>query len=188
MVFLFCFVNVSFSGGDETSFQKGSVESKSILIRLGRTHFDPLSRLPEQKAGINHIQAYEEGKTGYYIVQFDGPIHNSWKESLKDTGAEIFDYIPEFAFIIRMNSLKEQAVRALPHVRWLGIYQPTYRISQGALNKTFTVKPEQKAGEIAHETLRITVFPVRIQTKSILRLLLSGARFWTVLPPNGKPP
>jgi len=159
LVFIFCFGNVCLSDEGETSCQNESIESKSILIRLGRTHFDPLKRLPEQKAGINHIQAYEEGETGYYIVQFDGPIHNSWKESLKDTGADIFDYIPEFAFIIRMDSQQEQAVRGLPHVRWLGIYQPSYRISQGALNKTFTMEQEQEAGEISYETLRITVFP-----------------------------
>ncbi len=58
-----------------------------------------------------------------------------------------------------MNSQQEQAVRSLPHVRWLGIYQPSYRISQGALNKTFTVEQDQEKGETSYETLRITVFP-----------------------------
>ena len=58
-----------------------------------------------------------------------------------------------------MDSQQEQAVRTLPHVRWLGIYQPSYRISQGALNKTFTMEQEQEGGEISYETLRITVFP-----------------------------
>ena len=159
LIFIFFFVNASFSDEGETSAQNETIESKSILIRLGRTHFDPLKRLPVQKAGINHIQAYEEGKTGYYIVQFDGPIHNSWKKALKDIGADIFDYIPEFAFIIRIDSQQEQAIRAIPHVRWLGIYQPSYRISQGALNKTFTMDQEAEEGEISYETLRITVFP-----------------------------
>ncbi len=46
LVFIFCFANASLSDEGETSCQNESVESKSILIRLGRTHFDPLKRLP----------------------------------------------------------------------------------------------------------------------------------------------
>jgi len=132
---------------------------KSILIRLGRTHFDPLQKLPAQKAGINSIQAFGEGETGYYIVQFDGPIRSSWKTALMDTGAEIFDYVPDFAFIIRSVSTKEQSVRSLPHVRWLGIYQPSYRISQSALDKAFVQGQALEEDEEAWELLRITVFP-----------------------------
>ncbi len=52
LIFLFFFVNASFSDEGETSAQNEPVENKSILIRLGRTHFDPLKRLPEQKAGV----------------------------------------------------------------------------------------------------------------------------------------
>jgi len=112
-----------------------------------------------QKAGINYIQTYEEEEVGYYIVQFDGPIENSWKKALKDTGADIFDYIPDFAFIIRMDSIKEQVVRTLPHVRWLGIYQPSYRISQNALDKMFLKEAEVAEDEIPYVLLRVTVFP-----------------------------
>lgn len=140
---LFCFASASFSEeverikyiGDRIASetnpnrlaQNEAKEGKSILLRLGRTHFDPLTRPPEQKEGIEQIQTYKRGKTGYYIVQFDGPVENSWKEALKDTGVDIFDYIPDFAFIVRMDSKEEDTVRALPHVRWLGIYQPSYR-------------------------------------------------------------
>jgi Subtilase family len=175
LVFSFCVANTSFSQEFERkkitedmkcyeSTQSAPTLSegktgKSILIRLGRTHFDPLQKLPAQKAGINSILAFGEGETGYYIIQFDGPIRSSWKTALMDTGAEIFDYVPDFAFIIRSASIKEQSVRALPHVRWLGIYQPSYRISQGALDKTFVQGQALEENEEAWELLRINIFP-----------------------------
>jgi hypothetical protein len=174
-IFLFCFVNVSFSGegehieyvGDRIAsesapdrlVQNEVKEGKSILLRLGRTHFDPLTRPPERKAGIEQIQTYDREQTGYYIIQFDGPVENSWKEALKGTGANIFDYIPDFAFIIRMDSKEENTVRALPHVRWLGIYQPSYRISQKALDKVLTKGKDSAEDEFPDVLLRITVFP-----------------------------
>ena len=174
-IFLFCFANVSFSEeGERIKYirdricsesnhkklvQHEAKEGKPILIRLGRTHFDPLRRSPVQKAGIKQIQTYKRKQTGYYIVQFDGPVKNSWKKALKDTGADIFDYIPDFAFIIRMDPKKEQAVRAFLHVRWIGIYQPSYRISQSALDKTFTKGKEAAEAETPGVLLRITVFP-----------------------------
>ena len=170
---LFCFANPSFSEdgerikyiGDricsESNHKKlvrdEAKEGKSILIRLGREHFDPLRRSSVQKAGIQQIQAYEKEETGYYIVQFDGPVENSWKEALKDTGADIFDYIPDFAFIVRMDATEEDMVRAIAHVRWIGIYQPSYRISQSAFDKMFT--KEAAEAETPSVLLRITVFP-----------------------------
>lgn len=173
-IFLFCSANASFSEygerikyiGDRIAFENNhrrlvrdeAKEDKSILIRLGREHFDPLRRSPVQKAGIQQIQTYEKKKTGYYIVQFDGPVENSWKEALEDTGADIFDYIPDFAFIVRMDPKEEDTVRALPHVRWIGIYQPSYRISQSALDKVLTKGKEAAEDETSCVLLRITVF------------------------------
>ena len=140
----------------------GSGGDKSILIRLGRTHFDPLRVIPDKEASVPEIQAYPKGEKGYYIVQFDGPIRSSWKRALKETGVEIFDYIPDFAFIARMDSTKEGTVRGLPHVRWVGIYQPSYRISQGALDKVFVKGGESadsEEGLINKVLLSITIFP-----------------------------
>jgi len=141
-------------------------ESKTILIRFGHRHFNPLQepstpsrKHPAGTAIVKSIKAYPIGTIGYYIVQFDGPVKNSWKKALRDTGANIFDYIPDFAFIIRMNSEKEDAVRTLPHVRWLGIYQPEYKLSQRASDKIFSSGTEKEKVETRSVLLHITIFP-----------------------------
>ena len=149
-----CFETACFSGQTE-----GTQMSKSIQIRLHKMHFDPLKKVPQIKPGLNMINSYVSGEIGYYIVQFDGPIEDSWKKTLTERGVQLFDYIPDFAFIVRMDSRKEQAVRGLPHVRWLGIHQPSYKISQGALDQMSGKKPGMKVDEIPHVLLHISVFP-----------------------------
>ena len=163
-----CFETACFSGQTKLNQM-----SQSILIKLEKMHFDPLKKVPEAKPGFSVIHAYKPGEMGYYLVQFDGPIENSWKIALKEKGVEVFDYIQDFAFIIRMNSKKEQIIRGLPHIRWLGIYQPQYRISQGALDKMFIKEPGLKEAEIPHELLYISVFPnedINIIKKRIIEL------------------
>jgi serine protease AprX len=39
----------------------------------------------------------------YFIVQFQGPIEQAWKDAITTRGAEILDYIPDFAFKVRMS-------------------------------------------------------------------------------------
>ena len=170
--FLFCFAQISFSeGGRESKIyaeetpglvQNQDEEDKPIVIRLGRAPFDPLRSSPVQQGEIKQLQAYEHEEIDYYVVQFDGPIQRTWKEGLKGAGADVFDYIPDFAFIIRLNSKDEQIVRNLLHVRWLGIYQPSYRIRQGSLDttrKTLTGGEESQGGETPSALLRVSVFP-----------------------------
>jgi Subtilase family len=149
-----CFETVCFS-----EQPKNIQTSKSILIKLGKTHFDPLKKVPEAKSKLNKIQAYTPGEIGYYIVQFDKPIEKAWKKTLKERGVDLFDYIQDFAFIIRMDPAKEQIIRGLPNVRWLGIYQPSYKISQNVLNEMADKKSRLKDDEIPHVSLHISVFP-----------------------------
>jgi len=141
-------------------------ESKSILIRFGHRHFDPIKETltparkhPSGTAIVKSIQAYPTGTIGYYIVQFDGPVKNFWKKKLLDTGADIFDYIPDFAFIIRMNSENEDVVRTLPHVRWLGVYQPEYKLSQRTYDNVFASKTKKGKAETGFMMFHITIFP-----------------------------
>ena len=44
-------------------------------------------------------------------------------------GVNIFDYIPQFAFVVKMDNQSKRAVQAMDSVRWIGIYQPGYRIA-----------------------------------------------------------
>jgi subtilisin family serine protease len=48
---------------------------------------------------------------------------------LEEAGAEVFDYIPEFAFIVRAAPERWETLRSLSGVRWVGPFRPEYRRS-----------------------------------------------------------
>ena len=110
--------------------QDGSSEKRGAArIRLGMTDFAPGEReKPTIPPGLT-ISGYPQGKQGYYIAQFSGPIRQKWKEELAATGAEILDYIPDFAFKVRMTPAQAHQVKELESVTWVGLFHPAYKLS-----------------------------------------------------------
>jgi hypothetical protein len=102
----------------------------AVVIRLPIGTFDPLSRarcinLPENLT----IEDYPTEAVGYYLLQFRGPVLKEWKDAVINAGGEFFDYIPDFTFIVKMGKKAKVQVEGMEPVRWVGIYQPAYRIS-----------------------------------------------------------
>jgi hypothetical protein len=107
-----------------------AAEGEYIPIRLAAATFDPLSESPTAFINENlQIQSFGEESLGYYIVQLKGPVYEADKQQLLNLGAELFDYIPEFSFIARMPPAAAAEAADLNIVRWVGIYQPGYRIA-----------------------------------------------------------
>ncbi|NIQ87599.1 MAG: hypothetical protein GWN93_00255 [Deltaproteobacteria bacterium] len=108
-----------------------SVNTKEpVLIYLAIGSFDPLFQaspvgLPQELT----LQRYPRDGKGYYLLQFKGPVLQKWKEEVSAAGVDIFDYIPQFAFVVKMDNQSIRAVEAMESVRWIGIYQPGYRIA-----------------------------------------------------------
>jgi PKD repeat protein len=75
------------------------------------------------------VSGYAAGQRGYYIVQFVGPVQQAWKDQVAGLKAELLDYIPNFAFKVRMNPAQAARVGALESVAWMGLFQPAYKLS-----------------------------------------------------------
>ncbi len=95
-------------------------------IQLQARVFDPLQDAPSP--AVTDSLATEE-TPGVYLVQFNGPIKPQWKEQVRAAGGILYDYIPDYAFVARMDAKTAQQVAVLPAVRWVGPYLPTDRIS-----------------------------------------------------------
>lgn len=105
------------------------IVSQGPYIRLASGEFDPFAEpVPISLPSDLRLDSYPADEEGYYILQFKGPIVQAWKDAITDAGARIFDYVPDFAFIVKMNAPTKAAVEAMEEVRWVGIYQPGYRI------------------------------------------------------------
>ena len=116
----------------------------TFVPTLGET----LNVPPDLRAPFSAMQP----ETGYYLVQFKGPIEESWKAAVQDLGGILFDYIPDFTFITYLEAATVAKVKALPEVIWIGPYEPAYKLSPDlknavgmlALNvQTFPNQPRQ---------------------------------------------
>jgi hypothetical protein len=101
--------------------------SSPLFIRLKAATFDPLREEPNFPPDLR-ISSYPEGETGFYIVQFSGPVRPEWKEQIRELGGILSWYIPDYAFLVRMYPSVKTRIQSLPFVRWVGIYQPAYKI------------------------------------------------------------
>ena len=97
------------------------------LIRLQYGTFDPLASEPELP--VAQRLSVQERRPATYLVQFTGPVREAWKAAVEASGARLYGYVPDFAFIARMEAATAEAVEALTFVRWVGPYHPAYRLA-----------------------------------------------------------
>lgn len=125
---------------------------QSIPIRLSAGEFDPLVQSEPVRMAEKRLSAMTREEQAYYIVQFNAPIKSGKKEELEQIGAQVFDYLPEFAFIVKMNGATRRTVESMKNVRWVGSYQPGFRLAP-VLTRSLT------AGKtIAKREFMVTVF------------------------------
>lgn len=108
------------------------------FVRLRYATFDPLVSTPSVPADLRSTET--PGQSTSYLVQFIGPIEESWKASLTSLGAEIEEYIPDYAFIVTMTPEVARQAAKLANVRWVGLFHPAYRISPDIAHSTGTGK------------------------------------------------
>ncbi|MFP4394550.1 MAG: S8 family serine peptidase, partial [Anaerolineales bacterium] len=125
-------------------------------IHLNAGTFDPLAESGLKLAGLETLSAVEEEAATTYLLQFTGPVREAWKTRVAELGARLYTYVPDYAFIARLDPAQIEAVRDLPFVRWVGVYQPAYRLAE-----TFRVAAAATSGAMEmtalDDPLEITV-------------------------------
>lgn len=67
----------------------------------------------------------------YVLVQFPGPVSEQQKKALAAAVRRVYTYLPENAFLVRMDETPDRAARlARLGASWSGPYQPFYKISR----------------------------------------------------------
>ena len=96
-------------------------------ISLAYAGFDTSLEEPARPDDLTAPQ-WSEGERGYFLAQFDGAITEALRSAVQATGAELLDYVPNFAFLVRGTSEQRAAVAALPNTLWHGEFHPVYRL------------------------------------------------------------
>lgn len=69
------------------------------------------------------------------VVQFDRPTGPADRAALQAAGAEVGDYLPDYAYLVRAEGDKVAALRGVPGVRWVGAYRSEWRVDPGVTGR-----------------------------------------------------
>ena len=104
-----------------------------IMLRTG--NFDPpQSLLPLPP----NLRARPTADPAYYIVQFKSAIQESDKVSLQRYGLEPLGYLPENAYILRLDGALKDALTNWNRVAWIGRFEPGYKLSPDLGRRSYT--------------------------------------------------
>lgn len=117
----------SISRDNGMNWQDSHAMSTEILLKADV--FDPIEDEPD----IPKELTVQNGQ-GYYIVQFETPTFQEWIDGIEALGGNFYSYIPNNAFIVGMSDSVREDVEKLPYVRWVGIFQPAYKLSEALLS------------------------------------------------------
>src|SRR5688572_22864771 len=96
-------------------------------LALAFADFDTRGAAPEMSADLRALPASAEDRA-YFLAQFRGPIDESLKAEVSATGAELLEYVPNFAFVVRATAEQRRAVAAHARTVWSGDLHPAYRL------------------------------------------------------------
>ncbi|MFP4655276.1 MAG: PGF-pre-PGF domain-containing protein [Methanohalobium sp.] len=71
-------------------------------------------------------------------MQFDGIIKQKWRQQLENKVANIINYIPNNAYLVKMDSSTKSDVEQMENVKWVGNFKPEYKISDQISNSEKT--------------------------------------------------
>lgn len=104
-----------------------------IKFRIGAFSTD--RGMPSYKnIGLERTGPVEADEEAYYLVQFTGPMQDTWRREIVALGGRIMDdYIPNNAWVVKLKGQAITKLEKLPQVRFMGYFQPAFRISPDLL-------------------------------------------------------
>lgn len=97
-------------------------------ISISGLTFDTRKGEPTLPANLK-VSGYQGRGAGYFIVQFNGPITDEMRNDLTSRGAEIMEYIPNYAYLVRMSEASKASVSVTDGVIYVGLFQPAYKLA-----------------------------------------------------------
>jgi len=154
----------------------GESPSPEDLIHLRAVTIDTSQEAPDISGGLRLMGLSRENQA-YYIVQFVGPIKEEWKTRVKNAGGKFFDYLPNNAFIVRMDGDSVDTIKGLEEIRWIGLYQPDYKMEPRLTVKAKTTEGAITATVQTFEAREVDAVRNRLEELGV-EILASGANEW----------
>ena len=115
-----------------------SMVSGSVELKFKYWRFDPVKEFPE----VSNEWKYSEFGKGedIYIVQFDKPIGLKEIGLLEERVETIYDYIPDFAYLVRAKKTELDRLIKEGVIRVYLLYQPLFKVDFSAFEKDEDIK------------------------------------------------
>ncbi len=98
---------------------------------MQRIRFDPLEGPPKLPDPLQPLVFQDDPpSTRYYLVQFGVRVEDEHVAELRALGVEPLEYLPQGTFLARIPPDRLASVRGLPSVRWVGPFQPAFKVSE----------------------------------------------------------
>jgi hypothetical protein len=117
---------ISLDGETVSKVQETSYE---LMLRFAK--FDPLANIPQTPDSLSAKDLNAEN--GTYIVQFVTQPLEDYRTAVRALGGKDYIYLANHAYLVMMNAETRQKVENLPFVRWVGRYQPAYKLEESLL-------------------------------------------------------
>ncbi len=105
----------------------GALGQSPRFIRLRtETITTPEPPAPARRAAAR--QAAEPAVSGLYLVQTEGALDGGTREQLMQLGVQLLHFVPDDAFVVRLDGVRLGDLRALPAVRWVGVFGPRHKL------------------------------------------------------------
>ncbi|MCU0862781.1 MAG: S8 family serine peptidase [Planctomycetes bacterium] len=92
-------------------------------VRLRLASFDPVRTQPSLPGELVAPAA-----TRSWIVQFTAAPTQADRDAIAARGGQVLGYLPDNAHVVRIEARAAARLRDLPTVRWVGAYQPGFRL------------------------------------------------------------
>jgi hypothetical protein len=106
----------------------GKVGPQGATLEFQYASFDPLVSVPDVPASLSAAQG-----SGMYIVQFKTLPIEAYRKVIEAVGGTLYNYAEQNAYLVRLPDSAKARVEGLPYVRWVGPYQPAYRLDPGLI-------------------------------------------------------
>jgi hypothetical protein len=121
------FYAISLDGQNVTTVQETSYD---ILLRYAK--FDPAVQRP---AIPENLKAGAPSADSVYIVQFHTQPLEDFTKAIQARGGTVYNFLANHSYLVKMDAATRAEVEALPFVRWVGEYQPAYRLEEFLLER-----------------------------------------------------
>jgi hypothetical protein len=118
--------------GPTHRFEPATGDEANFISFANGIIIDTRTSKPNLPPGLAAREA--PGQAGYYIIQFEGPIRREWVRELERRGITPFGYLPNYAMLSRLDREQYNLVKTLPRVRWVGLYEPAYKLQHALLD------------------------------------------------------